>query len=78
MGKESSAAKSSIEEVKARHEMEFLNIDGVEGIGIGDEKGKPVIRIYVSKKTKDIQKRIPGEVEGYPVQIEVSGEFHAL
>lgn len=72
--------KRSIQEVKAQHELELLKIQGVQGVGIGrdERKGQPVIKVYIDKKTKDLEERIPSELEGYPVQIEISGEFHAF
>jgi len=72
------AKKSPIEEVKAKHEMRLLGIEAMEGVGISEEAGHLVIKVYVSKKTKALQKSIPARIEGYPVRIEVSGEFHAL
>lgn len=64
--------------MKERHENRIMQIEGVEGIGIGELSGKPVIKIYVTKKTRLIQEKIPAELDGYPVSVEVVGEFHAL
>jgi hypothetical protein len=75
------AAKSrgaTIEQVKERYEAAWLAIEGVEGVGLGREGSGKVIKVYVSKKTKALQQRIPTQVEGYPVRLEVSGEFRAL
>jgi hypothetical protein len=55
-----------------------LNIEGVEGVGIGEESGQLVIKVYVVKKTRSLQESIPSQLDGYPVSIEVTGEFHAL
>jgi len=77
-GVEMAGKRESIEQVKSKYEMEWLRIEGVEGVGIGEENEKPVIRVYVAKKTKTIQEKVPSQIEGYPVRIEVSGEFHAL
>ena len=68
--------KVTIEQVKAKYENQLLNIEGVEGVGIGKEKGKPVIKIYIIRKTKELQKKIPAHLEDYPLSIEVTGEFH--
>ncbi len=67
-----------IEQVKAKHETQLLTIEGVEGVGIGEELSKRVLKVYVVKKTKTLQEKIPSQIEGYPVRIEVTGEFHAL
>jgi len=69
----------SIQQVKKDHELDLLNIDGVTGVGIGERDDKTkVIKVYVVKKTPDINKKIPADLEGHPVQIETTGEFHAF
>jgi hypothetical protein len=71
-------AGQTIEQVKAKYEWQMLDIEGVEGVGIGDEQGQPVIKVYVARKTKSLQQQIPRQIEGFPVSLEVTGEFHAL
>lgn len=80
MTKESSAKQRSIEKVKADHEGQLMAIDGVQGVGIGQrEDGDGLaIKIYVDNMTNDLKKKLPKQLEGHPVQIEISGEFHAL
>jgi hypothetical protein len=78
MQKKVGAKKPTIEQIKAKYESHFFNIEGVEGVGIGEELSKPVIMVYVSKKTQALQKKIPNQIEGYSVKIEVTGEFHAF
>lgn len=78
MMKEVAAKKLTIEQVKAKYESQLLSIEGVVGVGIGEELGKPVIKVYVAKKTKSLQEKIPTQMEGYLVSIEVTGEFHAF
>lgn len=72
------AKKVAIEQIKAKYETQFLSIEGVEGVGIGEEMSKPVIKVYVVKKTKALAEKIPAQIEGYPVKMEVTGEFHAF
>ncbi len=69
---------ATIQQVKEKYESRWLAIEGVEGVGIGEEGSDRVIKVYVSKKTKALQTQIPRQVEGYPVRLEVSGEFHAF
>ncbi len=80
MPKPSSKKQRAIKEVKAAHEMRLMNIEGVQGVGIGQqEKGNGLaIKVYVDNKTKSLQEKLPKELEGHPVEIDVSGEFHAL
>ncbi len=46
-------------------------------MGIGEIEGKPCIRVYIVEKTDEIRKKIPLQVEGFRVVIEVSGEIWA-
>lgn len=68
----------TIHQIKEKHQAHLMGIDGVEGVGVGEEAGKPVIKVYVVRKTKPLQKSIPDELEGYPVRIESTGEFNTL
>lgn len=72
------AKKLTIDEVKEKYASNLMEIDGVEGIGIGEEKNRPVIKVYVSKDPRALKNAIPDEIEGYPVRLEYSGEFNAL
>lgn len=80
MAQQSSSSQRSIEEVKAAHEDQLMAIDGVQGVGIGQRSDSDglAIKVYVDNKTKALQEKLPKQLEGHPVQIEVSGEFHAL
>lgn len=56
-----------IEQVKQAHEMEWMRIPGVEGVGIGqDELGYPAIIVYVS--SAEAERRLPKSVSGHRVQ----------
>lgn len=79
MTQRSSAPQRSIAEVKAAHEDQLMAIDGVQGVGIGqrvDGDGL-AIKVYVDNETKALQEKLPTQLEGHPVEIEVSGEFNA-
>lgn len=77
MAKPRNPQSASIEEVKAKHEQQLMRIEGVQGVGIGDISDRPVIKIYVARKTKFLQQQLPTQLEGYPVTLETSGEFDA-
>ena len=77
-GGEGGEGRAPIRALKARHEARLLGVDGVEGVGIGEERGRPVITVYVAGRTEAIRREIPPELEGYPVRVVVSGEFRAL
>ena len=37
-----------------------------------------MIKVFVSKKTAKLEKRIPKTLEGYPVVVQETGKFKAL
>jgi hypothetical protein len=67
---------ATIEQVKDQHVTELMSIEGIEGVGIGEEEDRPVIKIYVSNASRELRQQVPTELEGYPVRIEVTGEFN--
>jgi hypothetical protein len=72
------AERRTIEQVQQAHTNQWMEIPGVQGTGIGLFENKPCIKIFSSKKAEELRGKIPSEVEGYPVIIEVTGTFQAL
>lgn len=68
----------TIEEVLRENTDELMSIPGVVGTAqtLCDEK--PCIMIMVTKLTKELEQKIPKQIEGYVVTIEESGEIKAL
>ena len=66
-----------IEDIKKKYELGWMKIRGVEGVGITEEEGRPVIVLYISEESEELQK-IPDHIEGCPVVKKISGEFNAL
>ncbi|MGH8004570.1 MAG: hypothetical protein ACRECJ_07590, partial [Limisphaerales bacterium] len=64
--------------VQEEHTPHLMSLPGVVGTAIGESQGKPCIKVYVTQKTAEIEKGVPDSLEGYPVVIEVTGEFKAL
>ena len=60
-----------------RHQDRLMSIPGVEGVGIGGSEDSPVIIVMVSKGGADIRKKLPAQIEGHPVKVEVTGEITA-
>jgi hypothetical protein len=56
---------------------ELMAVPGVVGTGESLRDGKPCIVVMVVARTPEIDKRIPKELEGYPVRVEVTGEIRA-
>jgi len=64
---------SEIEVVKERHEEELLKIPGVVGVGISNERA---IIVYV--ESEEVVPHIPKTLEGYPVEVIVTGRIETF
>ncbi len=67
-----------IEEVLKEHTNKLMSIPGVVGTAQSLCEGQPCIKVYVSKKTEKLERKIPKTLEGYPVVIKETGKFKAL
>jgi hypothetical protein len=67
-----------IEEVLREHTNKLMSIPGVVGTAQSLCEGQPCIKVYVSKKTEKLERKIPKTLEGYPVVIKETGKFKAL
>lgn len=63
----------SIDAVLAAHNDSLMAVRGVVGTAVGRCKGAPCIRVLVTRTSDEIRRRIPHELEGFPVLIDVSG-----
>jgi hypothetical protein len=68
----------TIEEVLDAHTDELMAVPGVVGTAVGECAGRPCIKVLVTKKTGALEKRIPSALEGFPVELEETGEIRAL
>jgi hypothetical protein len=71
-------ADETIESVIKKHSQRLMALPGVTGIAQGEYKCKPCIRVYITRKTKELKSRIPSNLDGYAVIVEESGSFQAL
>lgn len=76
--REKSLPTRSIEAVLEAHTDSLMTIPGVVGTGIGEHQGKPCIKVMIVADSTAIRNRIPSELEGYKVIIDVTGEIKAL
>jgi hypothetical protein len=66
----------SIQDVKAKHQVELMSQTGVVSVGIGkDGDGNPVIVVGLDRERPDTVQALPEELEGYRVQVEVVGRI---
>ena len=66
-------APKTIEAVLAEHSDSLMAVPGVLGTAVGRCKGAPCIRVLVGRVSDEIRRRVPHTLEGYPVQIDVTG-----
>lgn len=64
-----------IEEVLADQTDAWMEIEGVEGTGIGLCDGSPCIKIFVSRPPEELADLLPRRVEGHAVRLEPTGRF---
>jgi hypothetical protein len=67
----------SIEETIKEHSEELMAIPLVVGVGQGLCDDNPCIKVYVIKRTPELDKKIPRLLKGYKVLIEITGEIRA-
>lgn len=68
-----------IAEVQRDHTTELLSVPGVVGIYEGAlADGTPCIRVMVQSRSPEIDARIPPTLEGYRVEVEVTGVIRPM
>lgn len=55
-----------------------MTIAGVIGTGIGRCEDKPCILVFTTSDAEHLRQKIPATVEGYPINIQNTGEIRAL
>ena len=72
------AQDQSLSLVIARNATTLMGIPGVVGVYEGEAEGKPVLRVMVLSRADSTLKRIPKTLEGYDVEVEVSGPIQPM
>jgi len=66
-----------IENVRRAHEAALLSLPNVTGVGIGERRGVPVIKVFVTRKVPaaDLQPHevVPKSLQGYPTDVDEIG-----
>lgn len=71
-------ASKTIEQVLKEHTEELMALPGVVGVAQSLCDERDCIKVYVANMTPELEQKIPKELDGYQVDIEVTGEFRAL
>lgn len=67
-----------IEQIKEKYTSELMAIPGVVGVGIGECEGNPCIKVFLENDSSDLKAKIPAQLDGFKVDIEVTGPIEAL
>ena len=67
----------TIADVLKRHTDSLMAIPGVVGVGQGEKNGAPTIYVMVAGLTDTLRRALPDSIEGYAVDVAVSGEIRA-
>ena len=72
---ESPSPKRDINAVLAAHDRQLLDLPAVVGVYVGVlADGKtPCLKVMLARPTPETERKIPREIEGYPVVTEISG-----
>ena len=72
--------RRDINAVLAAHDRQLLGLPAVVGVYVGVlADGKtPCLKVMLARPTPETERKIPREIEGYPVVIEISGEIRPL
>jgi len=68
----------SIQDVKKKHEARLMSLPGVVSVGIGrDPQGNPAVIVGMDSPRAETQARIPPQLDGYPLLIQIVGPLKA-
>lgn len=67
----------SIEDIRKKHEERLMQLPNVTGVGIGEEAGKAVIKVFVTHKVPESdlepQEIVPKKLDGWETDVEEIG-----
>jgi hypothetical protein len=70
-------AAMSINTVKDKYEQRLMQLPNVTGVGVGEKVGKPVIKVFVTRKVDKSALRpnevVPDQLDGYQTDVEEIG-----
>jgi hypothetical protein len=73
-----STSFDAIVRVQKQYAPQLMNLPGVIGMGIGECDELPCFKVFVTEMTPELEEQIPPELDGFKVDIEVTGPVQAL
>lgn len=70
--------KQTAEEVKEKHRIKLMSIDGVLDVKVGKRDGSVCIIVCVAMSAEYLKEKLPEYLEGYPVVIEMTDQKGVL
>ncbi len=67
----------TISDVLKRHTDSLMAVPGVVGVGRGEKNGAPTVYVMVERMTDSLRRALPDSIEGYAVDVKVTGEIKA-
>ncbi|MBT3942771.1 MAG: hypothetical protein HOC77_04930 [Chloroflexi bacterium] len=68
----------SINEAFDANQESLMALPGVVAVGIGEDSGRPCIVVLVESSDPAIRSGIPGQLDGYAVVVDDSGQITAF
>jgi hypothetical protein len=68
----------TVAQVLGRHTERLMALPGVVGTAESKCSGRPCILVLVARRTPELERLIPAELEGIPVEIRETGPIRAL
>ena len=71
-------SRKTIQQVLSENTASLMALPGVVGTALGERSGQPCITVLIAQETPSLLEQIPADLDGYPVQVKVTGEFQAV
>ena len=65
----------SIDAAHDRITRQVIGMKGVAGTAIGTRRGKPCVKVYLEEDDKALRRKLPRQIGGILVDVEVTGKM---
>ena len=71
-------SRKNIQQVLSENTAALMAMPGVVGTALGERSGQPCITVLIAERAPSLLEQIPEELDGFPVEVKVAGEFRAV